>query len=329
MIALGGVGQPPFLLERPAQRILCTGIVRSQFDHLLPRGKRRGVVFVGIVSGARIAPQCRVVGSQVDGLTEQLESVRAPAFQKQRQCAVGEDARDIGGSRGIPPGQIQRLTVGALRIAPSLQSAIGVAKIVQRGGHARLQSNRFLAVRQTFFGLTLIHEQLAEIAPREGKFRIKLNGGPIGLECQPDLTQLAQRRAQIILSQRVGGSHLQRGLKLLHSVRKPARIMQRQSKVIGGFGIIGLQPQRFPAAFDRLRIPSQRTISLGQIGVERGGTGTDVDRLADQLESPVEISVLMVQDAKQVQRIGIPRMPLQKGVIAACRVRKAAGPLQL
>ncbi|MCY2990267.1 MAG: hypothetical protein NTY19_20685 [Planctomycetota bacterium] len=74
-----------------------------------------------------------------------------------------------------------------------------------------------------------------------------------------------------------------------------------------------------------MRSAAQGAVHLGEVGVESGGSGLQGDRPADQLGGSGRIAILVMQDAKQVQGVGVVGLPVEQRLIAPCRVCEAAG----
>ncbi len=105
--------------------------------------------------------------------------------------------------------------------------------------------------------------------------------------------------------------------------------MQREALVVGCLGVVRSKPQGGPAAVDGLLVLAQGAVNLGQVGVVSGGLGLENHGAGDQLDRPGRISVLVVQDAEEMQGTGVVGLPGKHGVIATGRVGETTRLVQL
>ena len=202
-------------------------------------------------------------------------------------------------------------------------------RLLYDAGQPRLEPRRFLAVWQALFGLRPIDKNLTQVAPRQGQLGIEVHGGAKRFEGVVLLAQLVQGGAEVVLGHGELGPHPQGLAKRLDGLRMAAEGVQRQAEVVRGFGVIGPQPQGRAAAVDGLFVLADGAVSLGQIGVVGGGLGPQGHGPADQLDGPGGVAALVVHHAEEVQRLGVVRLPGQKGIIAAGSVRIAARLVEL
>ncbi len=191
-------------------------------------------------------------------------------LQLQRKAQIGVNARLNFGPLSLQAGQAEGRIVTGGRVVPALQSAVGVAEIVVRRRQFRLQPHRLLQVRQRFFRLPLHDQELTEIAVRQGELGVRGQRGAEGAHGLVDPPQLAQGVAEVILSHREIGPHVQSGAILLDRLRKTAELVERQAEVIGRLGKNRLQTERGPAAVGGVFAPAQRTVDFGQVRVVSG-----------------------------------------------------------
>ena len=81
--------------------------------------------------------------------------------------------------------------------------------------------------------------------------------------------------------------------------------VQRQAEIRQGFGVLGPQPQRHAAASCGALELAEHPIRFSEVGVKSRNTRLQADCLADQLDGPSMVALLMAQHAEQVQRIGV------------------------
>ena len=115
------------------------------------------------------------------------------------------------------------------------------------------------------------------------------------------------------------GPHFQGAAELVDGLRPPSQTLKRQAQVAQGLGKVWPQVERSPAAADRSVEPTKAAIHLGEVGMKKWGVGFQGHGPADQLQRPGVISLLMVQDAEQVQRHRIRLFPRQDSLIELSR----------
>ena len=78
------------------------------------------------------------------------------------------------------------------------------------------------------------------------------------------------------------------------------------------------QPQGRAAAAGGAFVSAEGAVGLGEVGVERGDVRLKDDGPADEFDGPVVVALLMVEDAEQVEGVGVIRLagqhlPIQRG----------------
>jgi hypothetical protein len=167
------------------------------------------------------------------------------------------------------------------------------------------------------------------VSPVGRHLRIEGDRHTVSLEGFSEPAQLAEGRAEVVLGQGEIGPHLERGAELHHGFGKLAQFMQRQPEVVGRLGVVWSQPQCGPAAVDGQHVVAEGTVRLGEVGVIGGGFGLQGHGLSDQLHGPGEIAILVVQNAKEMQGVGMVGLAREQGVIEASSIGEAARVVQL
>jgi hypothetical protein len=90
----------------------------------------------------------------------------------------------------------------------------------------------------------------------------------------------------------------------------------------------GLQREGSPATDRRLFVPPERALGFGQICVIRGGIGPKFYRPTDELGSTNRVAALQVQQAEQMQCLGIIGLHVEQRLINPRRAGVKTGLLQ-
>ena len=78
----------------------------------------------------------------------------------------------------------------------------------------------------------------------------------------------------------------------------------------------------------RLARLAERLQDIAQVAVEQGGVRAPVQRLADPSDCRLALAALMVQQAKQMQRVGVPRLVRQRPAVKRLRLAEPARLMQ-
>ena len=303
--------QPPFLLERPADGKMRLHRVRVDRQHALPAGDGLDVILALAVQLRQLLPESRVVRRQLDGLFQPGQGVAELAFPLEGQP-------DVGVGVGQVRVEAQGLQVGGPRLDEPAEVPQGVAEVVVQGGPIGLQAHRLLAVRQGLFRLAQVEQQLAEVRAGRGGKGIQLDGAAEVIEGRVGLAEFAEGDAEVAVDEGEIGPHAQGGTELLDGLAVAAEALQGQAEVAEGFGVVREQPQGRAAAAGRALVLAEGAVSLGEVGVERGDVRLADDGPAHKLDGPAVVALLMMEDAEQVQRVGVFRvagqhLPIQRG----------------
>ena len=181
-------------------------------------------------------------------------------------------------------------------------------------------------MRQGFLGPPEIEKHLTEIRPGRCGGRIQLDGTAEVGESLIDLLEFAEGHAEIAVSDGEVRPKSKDPVKGRDGLRVPAKALQGQTKVAQGFGMVGRQTQRGPAAADSTIQLTEDAIGFGQVGVEPGDVGPQGDGPTDQFDGAGMIPFLMVQHAEKMQGVGVLLLADQDPLIEAGQPSPAVRP---
>ena len=131
-----------------------------------------------------------------------------------------------------------------------------------KSGRIRIKANRFLTMRQSLVGLTMIQKCLAKVGLRRRKGWIELNGAAELLNCLVFLSQLAQADAQVVVGHDEAWPQLERTAEAFHRLGMLTKALECRAQVAQSFRIIRPDGQRRAAAAGgRLKSPRARYAS--------------------------------------------------------------------
>ena len=302
LVMLPGLGQPPLLLQHPAQRDVRGGFFRGdQGQHAFPaRDRLAGLIPLALKLG-KLFPARRVLRRQRDGHLQPRQGLIEPAlvFQaeadlemRRRPSSIEPQRLEIGGSRvDVPRPRLERLAQTMIE-----QGQDGIAQRFDgalAAGRRRRRGNGPLGINPEGF---------------------LLGGHGLGLAAET-----AQCPGEIMVQDRHRGLQADRFPQRPQRLLGPALLEQRQAEVGVHAEDARVERDRLAERGDRLAGAPQLAADHAQVVVRREKPGLSLRGVAEVRDGLLAPAQALEGQAECIERFGIVRPELQRHPAAAGR----------